>query len=375
MSKRSPILGYNHNIRHRGLVFHVQTEDSGVDNPHVFTHLFHGGVILFSRRLDYDAGSDEPLVKTLMQAQHKAVLKDLKRGEFGDKIDEYLGENPDLEPRRARDTMPGGPAGLSAQEAEAGDTLADVVLVPERVASVVSDPPALEIGPDDSSEEEWPPAPSAVSQSEISDVFRVIMQPLPSDDDVEPDEDPWEERGTEEMRGHELVARREQVDTDVTSIPPVPSSVPPEPGEGGERRGPYGRVPAQVDGPPPRGRMTPRDTVEMPPPAPTAERVGGSTLKRHGQVPPPLPPPRGAGGHVGPRGSNKVMVTSPPIRVESKPASARGGSSARRAMAPRTVREDSRDSLFDQQTISEKSLDEVILAYLSEDAAKEGGKT
>jgi hypothetical protein len=57
VAKRSPILGYNHNFRHRGLVFHVQTEDSGVDNPHIFTHLFHGGVILSSRKLDYDAAA------------------------------------------------------------------------------------------------------------------------------------------------------------------------------------------------------------------------------------------------------------------------------------------------------------------------------
>ncbi len=98
MGKRSPILGYNHNVRYRGLVFHVQTEDSGVDNPHIFTHLFHGGVILNTRKLDYDAEAAEDVVKSLMQAQHKAVLKDLRRGDFTGKIDSYLGEHPDLLP-------------------------------------------------------------------------------------------------------------------------------------------------------------------------------------------------------------------------------------------------------------------------------------
>jgi hypothetical protein len=56
VGKRSPILGYNHNVRYRGLVFHVQTEDSGVLAPHVFTHLFYEGVILSTRKLVYDAG-------------------------------------------------------------------------------------------------------------------------------------------------------------------------------------------------------------------------------------------------------------------------------------------------------------------------------
>lgn len=99
MAKRSPILGYNHNVRYRGIVFHVQTEDSGVLSPHLFTHLFHGGVIVSTRKLVYDADAAEDVIKTLMQAQHKAVLKDLKRGQFDDKIDQYLGGTPGLLPR------------------------------------------------------------------------------------------------------------------------------------------------------------------------------------------------------------------------------------------------------------------------------------
>ena len=99
VGKRSPILGYNHNVRYRGLVFHVQTEDSGVSSPHLFTHLFHHGVIVSTRKLDYDPGSAEEPIRSLMQAQHKAVLKDLRRGTFDDKIDSYLGGTPGLLPR------------------------------------------------------------------------------------------------------------------------------------------------------------------------------------------------------------------------------------------------------------------------------------
>ena len=99
MGKRSPILGYNHNVRYRGLVFHVQSEDSGIASPHLFTHLFHHGVIVSTRKLDYDGGSAEDAIKSLMQAQHKAVLKELRRGQFDDKIDSYLGGTPGLLPR------------------------------------------------------------------------------------------------------------------------------------------------------------------------------------------------------------------------------------------------------------------------------------
>jgi hypothetical protein len=103
VAKRSPILGYNHNVRYRGLVFHVQTEDSGQQNPHLFTHLFHEGVIVSTRKLVYDAGSNEEAIKSLMQAQHKAVMKDLRKGTFDDKIDAYLGGTPGLEPRAGAD--------------------------------------------------------------------------------------------------------------------------------------------------------------------------------------------------------------------------------------------------------------------------------
>jgi hypothetical protein len=103
VAKRSPILGYNHNVRYRGLVFHVQTEDSGLLSPHLFTHLFHGGVIISTRKLVYDSGSAEDSIKSLMQAQHKAVLKDLKKGTFDDKIDQYLGGAPGLLPRGHHD--------------------------------------------------------------------------------------------------------------------------------------------------------------------------------------------------------------------------------------------------------------------------------
>jgi hypothetical protein len=116
VAKRSPILGYNHNFRHRGLVFHVQTEDSGIENPHIFTHLFNGGVILATRKLTYDIGSAAEVVKALMQAQHKAMLKDLKQGTFDEKIDRYFGDRPELQPARSRDTLRENAAALQGIE-------------------------------------------------------------------------------------------------------------------------------------------------------------------------------------------------------------------------------------------------------------------
>lgn len=86
------IPGYNHNVKYKDRVFHVQTEDSGVANPHVITHLFVGGNIIESRKTSYaDIAKSERLSELLveiMQAQHKTVLRELIAGNLDNKIEE-----------------------------------------------------------------------------------------------------------------------------------------------------------------------------------------------------------------------------------------------------------------------------------------------
>ena len=88
-------LGFNTNFRYRDVVFHVQTEDSGRANPHVITHVFHGGNIIASLKSDYSAllveADLEAAVRKLMESQHKSMLKQLSRGEFDRAIGERLG--------------------------------------------------------------------------------------------------------------------------------------------------------------------------------------------------------------------------------------------------------------------------------------------
>ena len=79
-SARSPILGYNHNIRFHGRVFHVQTEDSGLQHARLFTHLFFEGTILASKKQEYDAEAPEDVVRLFMQRLHKAMIRELKEG-------------------------------------------------------------------------------------------------------------------------------------------------------------------------------------------------------------------------------------------------------------------------------------------------------
>lgn len=87
--------GFNTNIRRRGVLFHVQTEDSGRARPHVITHLFRGGTILASEKSSYADRVDTPdlesEVRTRMESQHKAMLHRLRRGELDEEIVARLG--------------------------------------------------------------------------------------------------------------------------------------------------------------------------------------------------------------------------------------------------------------------------------------------
>jgi hypothetical protein len=74
---RSPVLGYNHNLRYGGRTFHVQTEDSGQGYARVYTHLFYQGTILSSKKEEYDPAAPEDSVRAAMQKLHKAMIREL----------------------------------------------------------------------------------------------------------------------------------------------------------------------------------------------------------------------------------------------------------------------------------------------------------
>jgi hypothetical protein len=82
--QQSPLLGYNTNVRHDGILFHIQTEDSGVGHPHIITHLFIDGTILATKKTSYehllDQGDVEDGIRQLMKDQHKAMFIELRDG-------------------------------------------------------------------------------------------------------------------------------------------------------------------------------------------------------------------------------------------------------------------------------------------------------
>ena len=78
------LVGYNTNISYKGTVYHVQTEDSGVRNPHIITLLYDKGTILARKKTSYADIAETPdyeeKVRELMKEQHKVMIKELIHG-------------------------------------------------------------------------------------------------------------------------------------------------------------------------------------------------------------------------------------------------------------------------------------------------------
>ena len=82
------LTGFNTDFKYNGVVYHVQTEDNGRNNPTIVTLLYRGGAILASRKTSYadiiKFEKLEKVVRELMEQQHKQVIRDLMAGKLGD---------------------------------------------------------------------------------------------------------------------------------------------------------------------------------------------------------------------------------------------------------------------------------------------------
>ena len=112
--------GFNTNVRYRGRVFHVQTEDSGpTASRMVITLVYEGGVILSSKKTRYEAVSDpnerQKVVRELMECQHAEIVRALKGGE----LDAEVGLRSGHGATRASDPGTSGGAPARAKEAAA----------------------------------------------------------------------------------------------------------------------------------------------------------------------------------------------------------------------------------------------------------------
>ncbi len=90
------VTGFNTDVQHDGKVYHVQTEDKGVDNPLIETLIYVGGEIMAARRSSYAdllaKGVDEKIIAERIESQHNRMILDIKEGKYDNKRHRPFGE-------------------------------------------------------------------------------------------------------------------------------------------------------------------------------------------------------------------------------------------------------------------------------------------
>lgn len=82
------ITGHNTDVEHDGVVYHVQTEDKGIETPLMLSLVYSGGAILASKRSSYRdliaAGFDEAVLTERLQRQHRLICAAINAGRIDD---------------------------------------------------------------------------------------------------------------------------------------------------------------------------------------------------------------------------------------------------------------------------------------------------
>lgn len=82
------ITGFNTDIEHDGVVYHVQTEDKGLDSPLILSLVYAGGAILASKRSRYEdliaEGFNEEVLAQRLKKQHRLICAAINAGRLED---------------------------------------------------------------------------------------------------------------------------------------------------------------------------------------------------------------------------------------------------------------------------------------------------
>ena len=80
------VTGINSDIDYNGKLYHVQTEDGGINNPIILTRIFCSGVLVTTRKTSYvyllDMDGFKDVVENLMREQHNEMIQEIQNGKM-----------------------------------------------------------------------------------------------------------------------------------------------------------------------------------------------------------------------------------------------------------------------------------------------------
>jgi hypothetical protein len=139
------LTGYNTDIKHEGIVYHVQTEDGGTDNPVIVSLVYQGGRILASRKTSYakllGAGDIMSQLRDLLEKQHREMIQSIRNGTLGAVQDkgsagETVAPPPPGQPGKHIEPKPSADAGSAPSKGSASEKNLDQVIL-EYLASEI----------------------------------------------------------------------------------------------------------------------------------------------------------------------------------------------------------------------------------------------
>lgn len=152
------ITGFNTDIEHDGVVYHVQTEDKGLDSPIILSLVYVGGTILASKRSPYEdliaSGFSDEVLAERLKRQHRLICAAINSGRIDDL--KKMSGRPKEAPQKA-----------DAVEEEAAE---EIETAP---ASSIEEPFEIEYWP---VSQEWTPPP-APADEELAAVMEPGMEP------------------------------------------------------------------------------------------------------------------------------------------------------------------------------------------------------
>ena len=194
------ITGFNTDIEHDGVTYHVQTEDKGLDSPIILSLVYTGGTILASKRSPYEdliaeGFSDEALAERLKR-QHRLICAAIHSGRINDL------KKMTVRPKFA-------PAGKEGAAPVVTDEEMPVVAEEETTAVMEAEAPEV-------AEEEAPVVEEAAAPAPVED-FEIEYWPMTQQWVPPPPPEPAPPAEEMAFEAEEMQQRYEPVETPVSS--------------------------------------------------------------------------------------------------------------------------------------------------------------
>ena len=191
------ITGFNTDIEYEGVVYHVQTEDKGLDSPLILSLVYAGGAILASKRSRYEdlieSGFNEEALAQRLKRQHRLICAAINAGRIEDLKrmgSERVDEKAEIE------TAPALPPEIVETSSDQAAPISEPVPLPLEIVDNASYYASLRETPEIVVEQASVPDLEIVTNaSDYASVFEtpaVVQTP-----DVVPEEEPETEVATE----------------------------------------------------------------------------------------------------------------------------------------------------------------------------------